>query len=76
MGNAPPPVHSVKLKIVYGFKTSKLADLDIISIQIFYAYLYYVPYSWKYWQELNLVVESKMAITKKLILADLDLAVW
>ena len=32
-----------------------------------------VPYSWKYWWELNLVVESKIAIVR--ILVDLNLAV-
>ena len=32
-----------------------------------------IPYSWKYWWELNLVVEPKIAIAR--ILADLNLAV-
>ena len=35
--------------------------------------LYGIPHSWKYWQELNLVVEPKIAIAR--ILADLNLAV-
>ena len=33
-----------------------------------------IPYSRKYWWELNLVVAPKIAITR--ILADLNLAVW
>ena len=33
----------------------------------------YIPYSRKYWQELNLVVEPKIVIAR--ILADLNLAV-
>ena len=33
----------------------------------------YLPYSWKYWQALNLAVEPKIAITR--ILANLNLAV-
>ena len=33
-----------------------------------------IPYSRKYWQELNLAVEPKIAIIR--ILADLNLAVW
>ena len=33
-----------------------------------------IPYSRKYWQELNLAVEPKIVITR--ILADLNLAVW
>ena len=33
-----------------------------------------IPYSRKYWQELNLAVEPKIAIAR--ILADLNLAVW
>ena len=33
-----------------------------------------IPYSWKYWQELNLAVEPKIAIAR--ILANLNLAVW
>ena len=33
-----------------------------------------VPYSWKYWRELNLAVVSQIAIAN--ILADLNLAVW
>ena len=33
----------------------------------------YIPYSQKYWQELNLAVEPKIAIAR--ILADLNLAV-
>ena len=33
-----------------------------------------IPYSWKYWWELNLAVEPKIAIAR--ILADLNLAVW
>jgi hypothetical protein len=32
-----------------------------------------IPYSWKYWQELNLAVEPKIAIAR--ILANLNLAV-
>ena len=32
-----------------------------------------IPYSWKYWRELNLAVEPKIAIAR--ILADLNLAV-
>ena len=32
-----------------------------------------IPYSWKYWQALNLAVEPKIAIAR--ILADLNLAV-
>ena len=35
----------MKLKIMYGSKTSKTADLDTISIQIFYIHMYYV-YGW------------------------------
>ena len=34
----------------------------------------YLPYSQKYWEELNLAVEPKIAIAR--ILADLNLAVW
>ena len=33
-----------------------------------------LPYSPKHWQELNLVIEPKIAIAR--ILADLNLAVW
>ena len=33
-----------------------------------------IPYSRKYWRELNLAVEPKIAIAR--ILADLNLAVW
>ena len=33
-----------------------------------------LPYSWKYWWELNLAVEPKIAIAR--ILADLNLAFW
>ena len=36
--------------------------------------LSHIPYSQKYWQELNLAVEPKIAIAR--ILADLNLAVW
>ena len=32
------------------------------------------PYSWKYWQELNLAVGYQIAISN--VLADLNLAVW
>ena len=32
-----------------------------------------LPYSWKYWRELNLAVEPKIAIAR--ILVDLNLAV-
>ena len=42
MGNVSPPVYSTKLNINYGWKTSKTADLDTISIQIFYIHMYYV----------------------------------
>ena len=35
MGNLLPPARSAKLKKIYGSKTSKTADLDTISIQIF-----------------------------------------
>ena len=34
----------------------------------------YILYSWKYWQELDLVVGSQIAILN--VLADLNLAVW
>ena len=37
-------------------------------------YLCEVPYSRKYWRELNLVVGSQMAIAK--VLADFNLAVY
>ena len=33
-----------------------------------------IPYSWKYWRELNLAVGSQIAITN--VLVDLNLAVW
>ena len=33
-----------------------------------------IPYSQKYWRELNLAVEPKITIAR--ILADLNLAVW
>ena len=33
-----------------------------------------LPYSWRYWWELNLVVGSQIAIAN--VLADLNLAVW
>ena len=36
--------------------------------------LTYIPYSRKYWRELNLAVGPQIAIAK--ILADLNLAVW
>ena len=36
MGYVSPPTHSVKLKIIYGHKVSKTADLDTISIQFFF----------------------------------------
>ena len=35
--------------------------------------LLYIPYSWKYWQELNLVVGSQIIIANEL--ADLNLVV-
>ena len=35
---------------------------------------YIIPYSRKYWRELNLVVEPKIAIAR--ILADLSMVVW
>ena len=37
-------------------------------------YIYIIPYSRKYWRELNLAVEPQIAIAR--ILADLNLAVW
>ena len=45
MGDMSPPMRSAKLKIIYGSKTSKTADLDTISIQIFYIHMCYV-YGW------------------------------
>ena len=33
-----------------------------------------IPYSWKYWRELNLAVGFQITTAK--ILADLNLAVW
>ena len=36
--------------------------------------VYALPYSWKYWWELNLAVEPKIAIARMLV--DLNLAVW
>ena len=45
MGCVSPPTRSVKLKIIYGYKVSKTADLDTISIQFFYIHVYYV-YGW------------------------------
>ena len=53
------------------------ADLiwgHIIMMIIILLWIYLIPYSQKYWQELNLVVEPKIAISR--ILADLNLAVW
>ena len=47
MGDVAPPVHSMKLKIIYGSKTSKTTYLDTISIQIFYIHMYYGGYSQK-----------------------------
>ena len=50
--------------------------LKIVFGALHYAVLYMcadLPYSWKYWRELNLVVEPKITIAR--ILADLNLAV-
>ena len=41
MENVSSPTHSSKLKIIYGSKMSKTADLDTIPIQIFYIHMYY-----------------------------------
>ena len=40
-----------------------------------YTSVYNLPYSWKYWQELNLAVGSQIAILNVHVLADLNLAV-
>ena len=48
MGGVSAPVRSAKLKIIYGSKTSKTADLDTISIQILYIHMYYVYGWWLY----------------------------
>ena len=46
-----------------------------IMVYIFIHYMYKcIPYSQKYWRELNLAVEPKIAIAG--ILVDLNLAVW
>ena len=49
---------------------------DMTNTPVSYAILginFIIPCSWKYWQELNLVVEPKIPIAK--ILADLKLTV-
>ena len=51
----------------------KEAAVDIPS-KVYYSYMSsYIPYSWKYWWELNLMVEPKITIAR--ILADLHLVV-
>ena len=48
-------------------------NLIVLSILICYDTVHYIPYSRKYWRELNLTVGSQMAIAK--VLADSNLAV-
>ena len=48
--------------------------LNCIIISLAYNIERCIPYSQKYWRELNLAVEPKIAIAR--ILADLNLAVW
>ena len=53
-------------------KMSKLVTGATIRVSLLYIIIN-IPYSRKYWRELNLVVEPKIAIAR--ILADLNLAV-
>ena len=46
---------------------------NYVKNHVFMMYMYSIPYSQKYWRELNLVVEPKITIAR--ILVDLNLAV-
>ena len=48
-------------------------NIDKLDCQWLQVHVYYIPYSQKYWQELNLAVRSRIAIAN--ILADLNLTV-
>ena len=62
----------------------KIASVNLVSMIdavaatiVSHGYLnheYFIPYSRKYWRELNLTVGSQIAISY--VLADLNLAVW
>jgi hypothetical protein len=69
LSTAPLPLNLTKMCVLF-FQEVKNYWWNMINIHM---YMYSIPYSRKYWRELNLAVEPKIAIAR--ILADLNLAV-